>query len=192
MKASQLRDLTREFAAGRIDRQAYVAERRRLIEGIVSGEIEIRYRELEPATRPSEEPRRQRWPTLAAGALVSLLLAALFIHFFGAAPTTPASASTQAVPAPPGKPGVELLARFNQDGQWSATAIDAFEREWNALTPFQQENARRSAEYRQLKHETAERIREQEALLATGKMEALMEAVRLREFGERMGFPPED
>lgn len=186
MKASQLRDLTREFAGGKMDRQAYVAERTRLIDGIVSGEIPIRYRELEPAAASPARPISQRWLGLAAASLVGLLLVALVAHYVGS--PAPDAAANQPASVPNQNPGVELLATFNGNDDWSEASLSAFEAEWNGLTAFQQENARRSADFRQLRHQTSQRIREQEALLAAGEMEALMKAVRLREFGERMGF----
>lgn len=187
MKASQLRDLTRKYASGGLARAEYVAERKRLIDGIVSGEIELRYRSLEPAGKVNHNGERKRWMVLAGSVLlVGMLLVAVLAYFMEA---DDQRAMVEATPPPSTpEPGVELLRAFAESGQWSNDALASLETDWQQLTPFQQESARRSAAYRQLKHETNQRIIEQEALLAAGEMEALLVAGRLREFAGKLGF----
>ncbi len=190
MKASQLRDLTRRYAAGKLDREEYLAERAQLIDGIVAGNIEIRYRVLEPAEAGARAPVAQKQWLFAGGSimLVGLLLVALLTYFLDdhAAPEPPAIAEAVV------DPGVDLLRQFLKADDWSNSAVQQLENDWGALTPFHQESARRSANYRRLKHETVQRIHEQEALLATGEMEALLQATRLREFAERLNMPLEN
>lgn len=191
MKVSQLRDLTRRYAAGRLAREDYLAERTRLIDGIVAGEIDIHYRELEPAQSARARSSQAQW--LVTGGimmLVGLLLIALLAYFIdeGGATTrptgdTPGSAAHT--------PGIGALEQFMRARDWSDASLQELEADWNALSAFQRENARRSAAYRRLKHETAQRIVEQEALLAAGKMEALLKVTRLRAFAERLGIPVE-
>lgn len=189
MKASQLRDLTRKYAAGGLAREDYVAERKRLIEGVVSGEIELRHRNLEPAIKANGgNSERKRWLVLGGSILlVGMLLVAVLAYFVGDN-TGREAAGTKAAPVSALEPGSDLLREFVQAGQWSNEALDSLEAKWQQLTAFQQESARRSTAYRQLKHETNQRIIEQEALLAAGEMDALLMAGRLREFAGKLGF----
>lgn len=188
MKVSQLRDLTRKYAAGKIGREEYLDQRKRLIDGIVAGEIEIRYREIEPPAPPKRNAGQKKW-WYAGGTvmLVGLLLIALLAHFFDDGAQR-ADADRAAAAASPADPGAELLREFLRSADWSDASLTAMEQEWNALTAFQRESARRSSWYRRVKHETSQRIREQEALLAAGEMEALLRAGRLREFAETLGI----
>lgn len=191
MKASQLRDLTRKYAAGGLAREEYLAERKRLIDGVVSGEIALRYRNLEPAgkTHSGNTGRKRWWVTGGLILLVGMLLLAVMSYFVEGGTR---QAATQVVPPPNApEPGTELLRKFVRAGQWSNDALEAMEADWQQLTPFQQESARRSPAYRQLKHETNQRLAEQEALLAAGEMDALLLAGRLREFAGRLGFAEE-
>lgn len=188
MKASQLRDLTRKYASGGIAREEYAAERNRLIDGIVSGEIELRYRSLEPASKATRDNNgRLRWLVMGGSLLlVGMLLVAVMTYFMESGSQRTATEATPPPSAP--EPGTRLLREFVQSGQWSAEALKSLEANWRQLTPFQQESARRSPVYRQLKHETHQRIIEQEALLAAGEMDALLLAGRLREFAGKLGF----
>ena len=193
MKASQLRDLTRKYAAGGLSRDDYVAERTRLLDGIASGSIEIRYRELDPAAKPAARLSQKKW-WIVGGTLmlVGLLMIALLSYFLGDGSRS--RESTQQPARSVGAaadPGAELVRKFVQDSQWSEGSLQAFEAEWRKLTPFQQESARRSPSWRQLRHETTRRVIEQEALLATGEMDALLVAGRLRAFAEHLGFTAE-
>lgn len=188
MKASQLRDLTRKYAAGNLARDAYVVERARLIEGIVRGDIEIVYRNLDPSTITTPRSGSLRHWLLVSGSamLVGLLLVALLVYFLD--DSTHEITGTVAMD-PVMEPGVELLQRFLDGGDWSEASVRKLEDDWTKLTAFEQESARRSPGYRRLKHETTRRILEQEALLATGEMEAFLQVTRLRTFAERLGIP---
>lgn len=187
MKASQLRDLTRRYAAGLLGRDEYLDERKRLIDAIVAGTAEIKYRDLDRASGIKKATRRPPW-WITAGTLmlVGLLLAAIAAYFLD--PTSNQEQKPEAVNVAPPNPAVHLLTGFLNQGNWTLESLESLESQWQDLSAFQQESARRSAYYRQLKHETGQRITEQEALLAAGEMDALLLAGRLREFAERMGF----
>lgn len=190
MKASQLRDLTRKYAAGNLGRDEYVTARARLIDGIVRGDIEIVYRDLDPASRTANTTAGQKHWLLAGGSimLIGLLLVALLVYFLDDnTPRTPAAGGAAADVVK--EPGVELLQHFLDAGDWSEASVQRLEDDWTKLTAFERESARRSAGYRRLKYETTRRIREQEALLAAGQMEALLLATRLQAFAERLGIP---
>lgn len=188
MKASQLRDLTRRYAAGVLARDEYVAERKRLIDGIVSGEIELRYRSLEPAHEHGSGGGRKRWLVIGGSLmLIGMLLVAVLAYFLDDS-AGKNNRETKPSAAVASDPGTDLLREFVRAGHWSNSSLQLLENNWQQLTPFQQESARRSAAYRQLKHETNQRIIEQEALMAAGEMDALLLAGRLREFAGRLGF----
>ena len=187
MKASQLRDLTRRYAGGQLGREEYEAERTRLIDGIVSGRIVLRYRELEPGASQAPPVARHRLLTGGTITLAALLLVALLVYFIdsdaGRGETSPVAT------APAENPGAKRLDAFMSAGDWSETSLAQLESDWSQLSAFHRENARRSPSFQRLKYETGRRITEQEALLAAGEMEALLQAARLREFARQLGMP---
>ncbi|HEX7046773.1 MAG TPA: hypothetical protein VF275_04265 [Gammaproteobacteria bacterium] len=190
MKASELRDLTRKYAGGKLGREEYLAERARLIGGVVAGDIELHYRELEPAGARRDSARAQKHWLLPTGSvlLVGLLIIALLAYFIDGEDTR-RDTGNKAVAAPVVEnPGALRLDAFMSAGDWSETALAQLEKDWVALSAFHQENARRSPSFQRLKYETSQRITEQQALLTAGKMEALLQATRLREFAEQLGI----
>lgn len=188
MKASQLRDLTRRYAGGEISREAYLAERMRLIDGVTSGEIDIHHRELESGDeRKRKRARgwRQGWRySIVTVFLVALLVIALLAYFMDRQPAAPEPAAQAMI----GNPAIELLDEFIKDGNWSEDALSKFESRWQAVSLDDQQDARRSASFRRLKNETGKRIREQDALISAGEMEALLYIAKLRSFAQTMGF----
>lgn len=189
MKVSQLRDLTRKYASGRISREEYLAERKRMLDAITSGEETARYRELEPDTGADGERRLPRSRTLiAASLLIFLLLVAFATHLLSNGPAEDTRSSADSAPAPE-NPAIVLIREFNDQDDWSANALSALENDWNKLSAAQRTTARNSVPYRRLRREVDARIREHEALVASGgDPNALMKAARLRMFVERMGF----
>lgn len=187
MKVSQLRDLTRKYAAGSIGRDEYLAQRTRLIDGIVSGEVEIQYRELNNSVRAAATGRNTRWYRSGSLLLLALLLLAVVTYFLVEEPETPPLTASSAVTAVT-DPRTESFAQFLQNTDWTEPSLTQLESQWNEMSTFEQENVRRSSIYRRLKNATAQRIREQEALVAAGETEALLRVARLRDFAQRLGF----
>lgn len=191
MKVSQLRDLTRKFASGGLSEDEYRRERGKLIDGIVNGDIQPRYRELHPedlAKRPAGTNQRRGLGIAAALVLVALLLAAVLVQFMSPEEDSTASAASENVVQP--EPGVELLKTFLEQDAWDDNSLEAMESQWSALTGFEREAARNSHWYRRLKAQTESRIREYEAL-AIDNPQALLQAARLRMFAERLNFTPD-
>ena len=191
MKVSQLRDLTRKFAAGGLSEDEYRRERGKLIDGIVNGDIQPRYREIHPediAKRPVGTRRRRVMGIAAALVLVALLLAAVLVQFMSPTDDTAARASGDNIAQP--EPGVELLRSFLEQDSWDDNSLENMESQWNALSGFEREAARNSHHYRRLKAQTESRIREYEAL-AIDNPQALLQAARLRMFAERLNFTPD-
>lgn len=187
MKVSQLRDLTRKYASGGLEREAYLKERRRLIDAITAGEEKPRYREID--TQPADQARKSRLPAnrtrLAASTLLLVLVVAFLAHFLTGTASDPVE--------PPARqntstnPAVSLLQSFNDTDDWSESTLRELETEWQATAPSAREAARASVAYRRLKREVDARIREQEALITTGdEPDALMQAARLRMLAERL------
>ncbi|MBW3567961.1 MAG: hypothetical protein KY410_08415, partial [Proteobacteria bacterium] len=84
MKASQLRDLTRRYANGGMTRDAYVAERTRLIDDVVGGEVQLQYRSIEtPKTTSFTRAARRWWIVGGTLLLVGMLLVAVAAYFLG-------------------------------------------------------------------------------------------------------------
>lgn len=189
MKASQLRDLTRRYAGGQLGREEYEAERARLIDGIVSGRVELRYRELEPAAVQADQAGRHRLLTGGTITLAALLLVALLVYFIDSDAGRGETPAAVAPPVPAENPGTKRLDAFMRAGDWTERSLAQLESDWSNLSAFHRENARRSAPFQRLKYETGRRITEQEALLAAGEMEALLQAERLREFAKQLGIP---
>lgn len=187
MKVSQLRDLTRKYAAGGISRDEYLAQRTRLIDGMVSGEVEIRYRDITaPAAGVNRPSMGSRWYRSSSALLLVLLVLALVVYFVVDRPQPTPSASSAVAPAV--DPRDMLFVEFLQNQDWAEPSLAQMESQWNEMSGFEQENARRSSVYRRLKNATAQRIREQEALVAAGETEALLQVARLRDFAQRLGF----
>lgn len=187
MKISQLRDLTRRYAAGGIEREEYLAQRSRLIDGMVAGEIEIRHRELNASaeTRTVDRARHRYWYGSGTLLLLALLVLAVVTYFLVEQPEPPPPVLSD-VPTV-NSPG-ESFVVFLQKTDWNEPSLAELESQWIATPTFEQENVRRSSIYRRLKNATAQRIREQEALVAAGETEALLKVARLRNFAQRLGF----
>lgn len=191
MKVSQLRDLTRKFAAGGLSEDDYRRERSKLIEGIVNGDVQPKYREIHPAEPGKQNSAGKRRRLLAIGGalvLLALLAAAVIVQVMtpdmnAGAETADGNATAQA------EPGVILLREFLRQNNWDDAGLEGLERDWSSLSGFEREAARRSHLYRRLKAQTESRIKEYEAL-AVDNPQALLQAARLRMFAERLDFNP--
>jgi hypothetical protein len=187
MKVSQLRDLTRKYASGGLEREAYLKERLRLIDAITAGEEQPRYREID--AQPADQTRMSRRPAnrtrLAASALLLVLVIAFLAHFLAGMASDPVERPARQNTVT--NPAISLLLTFNAQDDWSESTLRKLETEWQATAPSARETARSSVAYRRLKREVDARIREQEALITTGdEPDALMQAARLRMFAERL------
>lgn len=197
MKASQLRDLSRKYASGGISREDYLQERRRLIDAITRGEVELEYHELDPNgvnAQKADTSRRPGRTLLAAAGLLLVLVVAFTTHFLsgnGNAESRDADEAMAAgeVPAQSVNPAIETLRSFSTADDWSEASLSALENDWANYSAAQREEAQESIAYRRLAREVQARIREHEALVAAGgDPDALMRAARLRMFAERIGF----
>lgn len=153
MEASQLRDLARRYASGQLERQEYREARRKLIEEIVAGRIELHQRQSDPRddNRPGHD---SRWQRLGLVLLLGLLLAAFAVYFLGDRDRADEGPAT----TPSATPATALIAGFISDDDWSETALERLESEWRTVDAFQREIARRDHRWQALRRATTRRL----------------------------------
>ncbi|MBI4693309.1 MAG: SUMF1/EgtB/PvdO family nonheme iron enzyme [Gammaproteobacteria bacterium] len=204
-----LRALAADYAEGRIDRKTFITERRRLIDGIVAGEIPLP-EEAPPAAPPpqaegdeditvdvaeqSAEPVPAAAPTAVAprksgrGAGIAVALGIAAALAFGAkqflAPTTPA---TTAAPATNVAAQPSLVARFIAGNHWDETALLKFTEQWQALPEAERKSLRGTPAMSQLSDLLQTRFNEARALLELGDRDgALATQRRLLELAQAL------
>lgn len=185
MKSSQLRDLAREFSAGKISGEVYRAKRRELIDGIVAGGVAIQYREIKPVTAFAK-PIMNRNMMIAVGAVILLLLvAAVFMLQPAEKPETQAVA--RAAPEP--SPAEIAVTSFVELDDWSEASLSEFESKWAGFSEFHKEAIRRSPKFSRLEMELRSQIKEQHTLAQIGDdLEAGLREARLMMFAERLNI----
>ena len=182
MKSSQLRDLAREFSAGKISEEDYHARRRELIEGILAGGIAIQYREIKPVTAFAKPIKNQR--LIIAGAAALLLVLVIAVFALKPSPEPPLVATRVAPePSPP-----ELAVKdFLEIDDWSDARLTEFEKNWSGFSEFHKEAVRRMPGFSQLESELRNRVNEQHTLAEIGgDLQAGLSEARLMMFAERL------
>lgn len=197
MSLSPLRSLAKAYAAGEVDRKSYILERRRLIDGLVTGTepavaaTAAPAASLAPAAAPElaplpGEPRRaSRWPIAAAvGGLVLLGAAAWYLWSPLATPTPPLAAT-------PDRPeSVQLIDKFMRENLWDASHVAGFLDAWRALPPDVQAVAADSVELRRLAGAVHGKIVAEQALQELGeRATALASQRRLLDIVKTLGIP---
>lgn len=184
MKVSPLRDLTRKFAAGGMDEQAFRSERRALIDGIVAGRIPLEYRDISGKPAGSAKGPNRRKPVLVAGmiGLPVLLVTALLLQLLNA--PEPVESPAPVVVAET-NPGIEMIREMLKENEWDESGLAEMETTWSSLSAFQRETARRSNWHKRIVDETETRIRDYE-MFAADDPENLRRALRLKLFLEKL------
>lgn len=150
MKSSQVRDLARRYATGKLSQESYRSQRRSLIDSITANEVPLAYRQDE---RPAARPRVN---TKMLGVVMVAIVAAgicLVLFLRHGAKTRGAQAATAATAgpaAPPPAPGPDLVQQFMDTDDWSDGSLQNFERRWLSLGADEQAKARDSATYPRL------------------------------------------
>ncbi|HEX7965930.1 MAG TPA: hypothetical protein VF651_09450 [Gammaproteobacteria bacterium] len=151
MKSSQIRDLARRYATGKLSQESYRSQRRSLIDSVTGGQVQLSYRENERAAA------RPRFNTKLLGITAVVLIMAgigtvLLIkrsnHAASAAGAAPAQAPS--VPALPPDPGPELVRTFMEANDWTDGSLQNFTRHWATLGADGQTQARESLMYPRL------------------------------------------
>lgn len=197
MNRSQLRRLARDYAAGRIDRDAYLQQRGELIDGIVAGDVVIESTADATAdfvpVGSADSGARGAPLSLIVGA--GIVIAILWAFFAGGEDPTPDSGHTIDGEHASGKrvsAARVLVEDFLATRDWSRESLTTFRDSWNALTPNEQAAARAAPWFRRLAEALREEINAHKALAelddsglstTTGR--------RLASFGEFLGIDAE-
>lgn len=151
MKYSQVRDLARRYATGKLSQESYRSQRRSLIDSITDDRVQLAYRQDERAAA------RPRFNTKLLGlVMVTVVVAGICVVLFlrysakGQGGAQAAAAHTSAVPVAPPAPGPDLVRSFVETDDWSDTSTKNFERRWESLGADEQAKAKDSPVYSRL------------------------------------------
>lgn len=165
MKSSQVRDLARRYATGKLSQENYRSQRRLLIDSITGGQQPLAYRQ-EPAG--SRKRINAKYLSVAVVVLIAAGLGGVLL-LRHPAKTHTAAAGTAAPPAivppplPPA-PGPELVRSFVETNDWSDGSLENFSRRWQGLSTDDQAEARDSLMYPRLVSAVRQQIDSEKAV----------------------------
>jgi hypothetical protein len=164
MRSSQVRDLDRRHATGKLSQESYRSQRRSLIDSITDGSVALAYREEERAA-----PRR-RFDSKLLGLAAVVLIAVgvgivLAIRHSGSVRSSGAAlAAPAAAPVAPPAPGPDLVRTFVDTDDWTDGSLQSFSRRWQGLGLDEQTKARESLMYPRLMSEVRQQIDSEKAV----------------------------
>jgi hypothetical protein len=164
MKSSQVRDLARRYATGKLSQENYRNQRRSLIDAITGGGVQLSYREEE------RKAARPRFNSKLLGLTVVVLIAAgigvvLVLKHSGAAHASgTAQAAPASAPVVPPAPGPALVHTFLDADDWTDVSLQSFTRRWQGLGPDEQAKARDSLMYPRLVSEVRQQVDSEKAV----------------------------
>lgn len=194
MAYSQLRELARHFAAGRLPREEYLRQRSALLDDMVAGKVQPDYRDIvapKASTPPmpiidvgDDEPEVRRIPIiLGAVALVAAVGAGGYWYL--RLQTAPPPAVVAAAPV---AESVTLVRNFVRAGDFSVTANEAFLGAWMAMDDAGRAAARSDKSWTRLQSALRAAIRDQRSMAtADSTGHAGVQAARLEEFAQTIG-----
>ncbi|MFI5268693.1 MAG: hypothetical protein ACHQ7M_15065, partial [Chloroflexota bacterium] len=183
MKSSQVRDLARRYATGKLSQENYRNQRRLLVDSITGDQVQLSYREDErtAAHRPRSHHRLLSLTVvvLVAAGIGVVLLMRHNAHGQGGAQA--ATSATPAVAAPPPAPGPNLVKVFVEADDWTDVSMRSFERRWESLGADEQAKAKDSLMYPRLVSGVHQQIDSEKAVAggATATDPHLMELQKL-------------
>ncbi len=210
MKLATLRDMSRAYALGALDRETYRKQRHELLTRIAAGQLPVlAFAPPEPEQRtvfPYEDDAGDTTQEILApllvlptpsvprksGLLVILAVTALALGAGGWAlrqykssePTSPAVAVT---PVDPSQAN-DLLAEFLSANQWQSANLAALGERWDGLDSTTREQLRGAPTMRRLIDKVLEQIQAERALLTLGDaVEALATEQQLLDLMTRLG-----
>ena len=164
MRSSQVRDLARRYATGKLSQESYRSQRRTLIDSITGGAVQLAYREEKPAAK------RPRFDSKLLG-LIAVVLIVLGVgtvlaikHSNKAASGAAQAAVTPAPPVTPPAPGPALVRSFVDADDWTDAGLQSFERRWQSLGSDEQAKAKDSLTYPRLMSEVRQQIDSEKAV----------------------------
>lgn len=183
MKSSQVRDLARRYATGKLSQESYRSQRRALIDSITGGSAQLAYRSDERAVA---KPRTGGAKLLAITVVVlvaagigtvMLLKRSSHTHVPGAAQ----AATTSAIPvAAPVAPGPDLVRSFVETDDWTDGSLQTFQRRWLGLGADERAKAKDSPIYGRFLSEVRQQVDTEKAIAGDAGNDAhLMELQRL-------------
>jgi hypothetical protein len=194
MAYSQLRELARHFAAGRLAREEYQRQRGALLDDMVAGKVQPDYRDIvapKASTPPvpiidvgDDEPEVRRIPIiLGAVALVAAVGAGGYWYL--RLQTAPPPAVVAAAPI---AASVTLVRDFVRAGDFSMQANEAFIGAWLALDDSARAAARADKSWSRLSVALRGAIRDQRSMAAADSSgHAAGQAARLQQFAQTIG-----
>ena len=196
MNIETLRALSRSYAAGNIDREAYRLERRELLARIAAGEIPvIPYRppepesptvfpdsdddgdttqEVIPITGPlkSGPPKSQfSFVAVAVFAVIGAGIVWMTLNTNEKESAPPQAVTVEPAPAE----SVDLIATFLAENAWAPERILGLRKEWNHVSAADRDVLRRSDSMRRLTDAVLEQIAAESALIAIGDAEEALD-----------------
>ena len=178
MKYSQVRDLARRYATGKLSQESYRSQRRALIDSITGGGVQLSYRNDE--LRSPRSRSHTRLIAIAATVLTVVILGAIVLVKRPGRGHGAAEAVATAPVAAPVDPGPDLVRTFMDADDWTDTSLQAFERRWQDLGAEQQGKARTSSTYPRLVNEVRRQVISEKAIAGSGGVDAhLMELQKL-------------
>jgi formylglycine-generating enzyme required for sulfatase activity len=210
MNSTTLRDLSRAYAVGALDRETYRRQRRELLTRIVAGQLPVLpYQAPEPeqrtvfpyddddgdttqeiltpqpANKKAPVARQRKLPLLAALGALALGGAAAFYLLYSrevTTPTAPVVTSTSAASVN------DPLAEFLSANQWDGPQLEALGTRWDALDETARARLRDAPSMRRLTEKALEQIQAENALITLGDAEeALTTQQQLLDVMDRLG-----
>ena len=157
MKPSPIRDLARHYAAGELSFDEYRARRRKLVDGITSGLLNLEYGELSPA---GHKRSYILWTSATVLLAVSVAIGALAWKQHTLT-SVPQNTARQSAP----DTGPALLHAFISGNDWSDASLRQFLQHWKALSPSEQKAAYNSYLFPRLTAQLREQIASQKAVV---------------------------
>ena len=184
MKSSQVRDLARRYATGKLSQESYRSQRRALIDSITGGGVQLAYRNDERAAarkRPDAKLMGLAAVVLAAAGVGAVLV---LRHNHSHAPGSAQAAN--AAPAVPAAPGPDLVRSFVEIDDWTDGSLRIFERRWEDLGADEQQKAKDSPVYGRLLSAVRQQV-DSEKAVAGGDAAADPHLVELQKLAKTLG-----
>ncbi len=196
MSIETLRALSRAYAAGTIDREAYRLERRELLGRIAAGELPVipyhtpepesptvfpdsedegdTTQEVLPIAGPvSAKTRASQFSFVAV--IVFAVIGAGIVWLTLSTSREPAPPREAVSVAPPAAEPLDLIATFLTENSWSPERTLGLRREWNHVSAADRDTLRESESMRRLTEAILEQIAAESALIAIGDAEEALD-----------------
>ena len=165
MRSSQVRDLARRYATGKLSQESYRSQRRSLIDSITGGGVQLAYREEKPAAKRPRFDSKLLGLTVVVLIVIGVGVVLALRHSNGTRPSGNAQATVTAPAAvTPPAPGPALVHTFVDADDWTDGSLQSFERRWQSLGSDEQAKAKESLTYPRLLSEVRQQIDSEKAV----------------------------